>query len=558
MKKSFVFIFIFCLVLTLSAITASDYIISNSADWKDVYSSILYANLQGLDSDFLVSTSHGPVLLDGINKDYSLIIVTSKNNPLVLNYPALARARGFSSAEEIEVSSANLELVDRLPNIRNFIVVGDSYGYNPMAVIAYSISTNSWVFLANRGNIDEIDSILANRNVDKLLLYGYVDSEVTDTLSKYNPEIINTGDRFQDNIDIVKKYSKVGSISQVILSNGEFIEKEIMQGKNTLLFTGRENVPNVIAEYIKSSDIQIGVLIGNELIGAATNIRQSTGINVMVKFARSARERTSGVSPVEGLDLFYIPVPNLNISVYSIKYNKATSTLEITYRSNSNMPAYLKGTITLITSSGNLKVGDLEQVFIAPEDFKTVVYQGVEISDSNFSADIFVLYGESPSSLDRILQGRYNVEIVNVLDKCQMDIKKLKYNYQEKSFMVKLKNLGDVECWSNVELKDVTINRLKQTIGTETSEKIPAGKSKKIFINQIMTESDLSENDFIRVVSYYGEKRDSLVNVLEKRFELSYQRFNILTYVIFALILIILIFVIFLIIARRREKDDDD
>ncbi|HOH04142.1 MAG TPA: hypothetical protein PK032_01590, partial [Candidatus Pacearchaeota archaeon] len=57
---------------------------------------------------------------------------------------------------------------------------------------------------------------------------------------------------------------------------------------------------------IKSSDIEIGVLIGNELIGAATNIRQSTGINVQVKFARSARERTSGVSPVEGLDLIYI------------------------------------------------------------------------------------------------------------------------------------------------------------------------------------------------------------------------------------------------------------
>jgi hypothetical protein len=558
MKKRFAFVLAFCLFLLPSVLAAPNYIISNSEDWKDVYSTILYANLQGLDSDFLVSTSHGPVLLDGINKQYNLLIVTSKTNPLVLNYPNLAEAKGFNSPEEIEVSSANLELIDRLPNIKNFIVVGDSYGYNPMAVVAYAIATNSWVFLADRTNIDEIDSILSTRTISNLLIYGYVDSEVTDTLSKYNPEIINKGDRFEDNIEIVKKYSKVGSISQVILSNGEFIEKEIMQGKNPLLFTGKENVPDKIAEYIKSSDIEIGVLIGNELIGAATNIRQSTGINVMVKFARSARERTSGVSPVEGLDLFYVPAPNLNLSVYSIKYNKATSTLEITYRSNSNMPAYFKGTITLITSSGNLKVGDLEQVFIAPEDFKTVVYQGVDIKDSNFSADVFVLYGESPSSLDMILQGRYDVQIVNILDRCQLDIKKLKYNNQEKSFMIKLKNLANVECWSNVELKDVTINRIKQTIGTDTSERILPGKSKKIFIHQILTESDLAENDFVRVVAYYGEKKDSLVNVLEKRFELGYQRFNLITYLIFILILIILIFVIFLIIAKRREREDDD
>jgi len=277
----------------------------------------------------------------------------------------------------------------------------------------------------------------------------------------------------------------------------------------------------------------------------------------MVKFARSARERTSGVSPVEGLDLFYIPVPNLNLSVYSIKYNKAASTLEITYRSNSNMPAYFKGTITLLTSSGNLKVGDLEDVFIAPEDFKTVVYQGVNIPDENLSADVFVLYGESPSSLDRVLQGRYEVQIVNVLDRCELEIRKLKYNNQEKAFVVKLKNTGSVECWASVELKDVIINRLKQTIGSETSEKIPQGRSKKIFIKQILTQSDLDENDFIRVISYYGEKRDSLVNVIEKRFELSYQRFSLLTYLIFMLIFIILIFIIFLIIARRRERDED-
>ena len=557
MKKRLSIAVVFCFFLVPFVFAAPNYVISNSENWQDVYSSIMYANLKGIESDFLVSTAHGPILLNGINKDYNLLIVSSKNNPLVFNYPSLARSKGFDPVEEIEVSSANLELIDKLPEIKNFIVVGDSFGYNSMAVVAYALATDSWVFLANRANIDDIDAILEIRGVNNLVLYGYVDSEVTETLAKYNPEIINSGDRFQDNINMVKKYSEVGSISQIILSNGEFIEKEIMQGKNTLLFTGSENVPTKIADYIKSSDIEIGVLIGNELIGAATNIRQSTGINVMVKFARSAREKTSGVSPVEGLDLFYIPVPNLNLSIHSIKYNKATSTLEVTYISNSNMPAYFKGTITLITSSGNIRVGDLEEIFIAPGDFKTVIYEGVNVPDENLSAQVYVLYGETPTSLDRVFQGTYDVQIVNILDRCELDIKKLRYNLQDKAFIVKVKNIGDVECWVSIELKDIKINRLKQTLGSDAPEKIFPKRSKKIFVYERLTESDLENNPFVNVIAYYGERKDSLVNIFSKTFELKYQRFKLLTYIIFMLIFIIIFFIILFIIARRREKEDD-
>jgi len=199
----------------------------------------------------------------------------------------------------------------------------------------------------------------------------------------------------------------------------------------------------------------------------------------------------------------------------------------------------------------------LENVFIAPDEFKTVVYEGVNISDSNLSAEVFVLYGETPSSLDRILQGTYPVEIVNVLDRCELDLISLKYNKQEKAFVVKVKNTADVECWTNIELKDITINRIKQTIGTQTSESLSPGKSKRILIPQILTQSDLDANNFVMVVAYYGERSDSLVKVLQKRFELGFERFNTLTYVIFGLILIIIIFIILAFIARRREEEDD-
>ena len=80
MKKRLSIAVVFCFFLVPFVFAAPNYVISNSENWQDVYSSIMYANLKGIESDFLVSTAHGPILLNGINKDYNLLIVSSKNN----------------------------------------------------------------------------------------------------------------------------------------------------------------------------------------------------------------------------------------------------------------------------------------------------------------------------------------------------------------------------------------------------------------------------------------------------------------------------------------------
>ena len=278
--------------------------------------------------------------MNSINKDNDIRVISSDKKSFVINYDSIIRDKGFKGADEVVVKNANLELINDLPNINNFIIVGNTYGYNAIAVAPYSVLTKSWVFLADRANIAEIDNILSKRNVNKMLIYGFVDREVRDTLDKYNPEVIDNGDRFKDNIDIVKKYLKTDPVNQITLTNGEFIEKEIMSGREPVLFTGKENVPDDIREYIKSSDIKVGVLIGADLVGAATNIRRSTGISVIVKFARGARAPAGAISAVEGLDLFYLPVPIMKLDLQSAKYNRATSQLELVYKSDSNIPVF--------------------------------------------------------------------------------------------------------------------------------------------------------------------------------------------------------------------------
>ena len=561
-KRALIFIILILFSVTLPTILAADftYVVSNSEKWQDVYSSMLYANLKGVNSDFLVSTNHGPLLLNGINRANFIRVISSKDRPYVFNYPDLIKAKGFTGADELVVDNANIRLLDDLPNIDSFIVVGDSYGFDAIAVSPYAVLTKSWVFLANKINIYGIDSALSKRTIKKILIVGYVDREVRDALAKYNPEIIDNQDRFKDNIEMVKRYEAIKPVKQVALSNGEFIEKELMNGLEPVLFTGRDNVPDQIAAFLKSSDIQIGVLIGNELVGAATNIRRGTGISVMVKFARGARTQTQGVAPIEGLDLFPLPTPTVALSLYTIKYNKMSSQLEVTYKSDSNVPIYFKGTITLVSNGQRIKVGDIDPVFVAPGDYKTTVYSVSIDSTENLSAEIYTLYGDSAASMDRIIQNQTQVEVIQVIDRCKFnpeDIKGLKYNKQKKEFVVTIKNPNEVDCWGNIELRDVVFSYLTRTLSSDKEFLMQSGKTIDVIIKQDLTDDELSKNQNIKFVLYSGEKEDSLVNVLTiDQFPLKIENLTLMTYAIIGLVIVIMVLIIIIIILKRRKDED--
>jgi hypothetical protein len=556
MKKRINLIFLLMIFVMSPFISAEiSHVISNSENWQDVYSTMHYANLENLENDFLTSVNHGKILLAGISKSKEILVVTSRNNPYVFNYPDLIISEGFQGAQEMEVREATTELIEELPEIKNFIIIDDSYGYNAVAVAPYALLTDSWVFLVNRLNVQRVDSILQDREIENILVYGYMDRDLREVFEKYDPETINTGDKFKDNIEIVEKFQGVKESKQVLLTNGEFIEKEIMGGLQPILFTGRENVPDQIRDYLKNSKIEIGVLIGNELMSAATNIRRSTGISVMVKFARGARVAGQSVSSVEGLDLYSVPAPYLILSIEGVKYNRLTNQLELTYKSEANVPMYFRGTVTINANGETTRVGDSEPVFIAPGSYKTAIYSLELNSVEDLTAKIYTLFGETKTSLDRVLEEDRNIESIDILDRCEIDVKKVQYNKQSKEFLVEIKNIAEVDCWVSAEIEDLETFYEVLTIGSEYPIKISKKSSRKISISYEMDQEDLDKNSFVKVVSNYGERESSLIKVYSGRFELEIRALTTLTYMIIIIVLV-LIFLFFL--YRKAKKDEDE
>jgi hypothetical protein len=556
MKKRLLFI-VLCLTLVLfsTIVLANNQIIINSKDWKDVYSGMQYGFLAGINPHFLVSEKHASLILSEIPGGSNISIFSSRRNPFVVGYRSMLEGRGYT-AEENSFNDLSIELARMLTNISNYIIVDDSYGYNAIAVAPYAIISNSYVLFAKRTNIREVIRFLDSKeDLGKIMIYGQVERQVRESMSKYNPEIINyDGDRFANNVEIVKRYKQINDARQVTLTNGEFIESQIMSGVEPVLFIGATNVPDKIKEYIMDSNIEVGVLIGNELVGAATMVRRQTGISTFVKFARSARTPQGPVAQVEGLDIFIVPKIELNLAIKGMRYNALTRQLEVTIENTALVSEYFKGTYTITSGTQEQTVGDIDPIFIDGEDMKTILYDIEPILDeTNITAKAFVIFGESKNALERAIEATFTVERIEMYDDSAITIEKVVYNKPKQRFEISLKNIGNMSVYAKTEAIDITIMDARVTLGSEEVSYIGKGKTKSSIIYAELAEEELGINEIIKIRAFFGERESALVKVIEGDFKIDIKGHDIWTYVP---LLIIIILILLLIWKRKKKKEE--
>jgi hypothetical protein len=548
----------------MQIVSAEDpgHIISNSKDWRDVYSAMLYGSLTGTPTSFLVSDRHGTLMLNSISKSTHVWSLSSERNPYIVGYQSLIDSRGYS-AEEFRYDNMNLELARQL-GLTKFVIIDDSYGYNAISVAPYAVATDSFVLFVDSNNVREIDSFLEDNGVEEMIIYGHVDREVKERFEKYDPEIINfDGDRFANNIAIVEKYQETQHARQAILTNGEFIEKEIMSGVEPVIFIGSNNVPDIVRDYIQESDIQIGILIGNELVGTATFIRRQVGISVFVKFAQGARAPQGAISQVEALDMFYLPVYILNLEVDSVSYNKLSNELEVTFRNTEEQAVYFKGTYTVTASDGTVQtIGDVDTVFIDGNELKTITYPLEALPEGDIIVDLFVIYGESKNALEKELRERFcpscarQVEVIEVLDNCDVEITGVVYDKRRHHFDVRTVNKAKVDCYVDVDLLDVIVAGETNTFSLERVTEVKAGRSEDLRIKARLEEEDFPDNEIIRVKAYYGERPDRLVRIFEGQFALMFRGIDYLFWSLMVVIIILVILIIWRRYKNRRNRYD--
>jgi len=513
-------------VLGIGAVSAQpaeaeeEQIVINSADWIDVYSATCYANLNGQDSKFVTSTAQGKVLSSVLDRSKPVHLFQSSKEPILAGYKSYLESEGFTVSAVTTSDSGkklNIELAEKIDTTK-FIILDDSYGYNALSVGAYSVASKSYVLFADSDNIDEVYDFLRGRTPE-IIIYGHVDRVVREKLSEFNPEIIDHGDRFEDNLAIVDKFVQLKPSTQVVLTNGEFIEEEIMSGREPVIFIGRDIVPEEVVEYVKGSDFKSGVVIGNELIGSATRLKDQTNLSVFIKFGLG-RATEGGFALPEPLDMFYLPRYELSLDIVSGNYNIKTKTVEIIYQNLGETGAFAKATVGIFAANESVAtVGDEEPFFFTAKTKSGGVYKTdlTELADKELRAHVYLEYGESRKSLTEVVEKDVILGTVEFEDRSELSITAVTYDTRLERLMLDLKNPApNVACYAEAEVELKIEGEPEYVRFTPAEIKDDTALSERVKL----TPADLAENPIVKVHLRYGERPDMRIKSTDAEYPL--------------------------------------
>ncbi len=539
--------FLFVTIAISQSVIAATYI-SNSENWEDVYSVIQFAALNKSKSLFVTSEAHAKILPYDVPVTDEVKIISSKNDAYIGNYKNLLRSINIENVEEERLTDINFDLATQTTT-NNFIVMDSAYSYNALALAPYARLTDSYVLFVNRNNLGKITTFLDSRGVDELLLYGTLQREVRQGLQKYDPEIINeNGDKFLNNIEIVKKTLEIQDHGQALLTNGEFIEQELMISGQPVLFVGRNSVPPQVAEYIKSSTITVGVLVGNELINSGQTIRRETGISTIVKFGRGARVPDDAImGEIEALDMFYLPAINIDMELNSIRYNKLTNKIQVTLQNNGDVAIFALGSYTIRFGTAGELVGDEDAVFIDSGEQKTFTYELEDrYADDNIFADVMILFGESQNSLEYLYEQKdVAVEIVEYDDSSTIMISDFYYDTGKNAFAIVVSNPGLVDAYVTGEIFDFYMNSETKILSSKNTIKVSSEDKNTIYIYEDLIDEDFVNNIDAKIRLYYGEQESTLINVLEEKWPLvKKSSYPVMQYAPYALLLLLVALIV--------------
>lgn len=549
----FVAPFLFLLLL-LPFAAAQDQVVINSKDWRDVYTGAIFASLLGIDSHYVAEESQGLMLIrEVLNKgETSVLLVESASEPFVFGYTKKLEDAGFTVEEFVSTDplETSIEFARRAAEegIDSFIIVGDDLGYNAISVTPYAIVNRMMVIFADNDNIDDVTEFLTE-NARQVLVYGHIGRAVREALLPFNPDTINTGDRYKDNVEIVRRFLEKRPVKQLLLTNGEFIEHGFFNDEFPVLFIGTTNIPEHIVEFIQDQEIKTAIVIGYDLFENARRLRKLTGVRMFLKYGQGRNEK------MYALDIFAIPSYAPVIELSAVRYNMLTKQLEVIYENLGDVYSYIQALSHELTVDGEriAIVGDTEASFIDGGDKIAITYDLdlLEYTDAMITAESKVAFGESPSSLTKLLHKDSVIEIVSVEDDSQIRIRKVIYNKKTKRFEIHIENPGKRAVYAGPTIVDLLVGDERVTQSGE-QQRIPSGRTQVFKIKVLMEESDYEDNPMVTVRVRFGSREDALVNSLTEDHELVIMAFDYKKAAVVGMVVVIAM--LLLLIRRRRRR----
>jgi hypothetical protein len=518
-------------LLLLFCAFSSAQVVVNSLEYVDVVSAVSYANVIGGTSEYAYPGAPLPdsVLSVGARE---VTLVTSSTSPVHTGFRNALENNGATISEEMfsdDPLAFNLELAP-LSGTDSFVITDPDYGYNSVSLIPYAKASGAYILFASRDNAARVSSFLSLSSPSSVLIYGSVDSLVTDSLlsSGVQFEHIETGDKYSDNVALLKKYfESYPSPGQLTFTDGSFLEPSITEGNFPVMFISH-TIPEESEEYLSSlvADrlVNVTVLVKMDYYQAFYDLYKRINSQYETKrlagFAFMGQSSSAG-GEMQTLDSYPLPSVLLQLELSEVQYNTAKREVELVLKNSGTIAAYATSTVTVYSDGVPVAtVGDEEPVPIAKGETKGISYP-VEIdAPGELSANVTVYYSSSKIAFEGALAQYVEMGTVDFTDSSSLEIAAATYSPASDTVSVKFSNPGSEDVYFSSEVSYST-DSLSSTLTSPGTSSLAPGQSTVIqFSGLLISEEELPSLQ-MAATARYGSREEFLLNSVSAQVEVS-------------------------------------
>lgn len=549
------------LLLLLAGQISFAMVVVNSLDGRDVVSGVYYAAVKGDDVVFLTPASSETLTYSRIGTGKDIFLIQSTDHAIVAGMANNLKERGneVELVASVDPLDTNLQLAGR-SEANGFILVDPVYGYNTVSALAYAKLNSMYLIFTDKNGGDAVATFLESKNPDRIMIYGYMDSEVKTLLDEKGLQYqeINNGDKFDDNLELSGLYfSQNPSKKQVILSDGNAFEATIAAGDDPVILIS-PLIPTVVKDYIKqkamAGQIQVAMIVDDSYAQTAYDLKESINqeagskvFSVFVKMGEGTGGSEGQVNPVE---LFLLPGPSLGLKLAKAEYNPTDKKLEITYENTGNALEYVQSSILVLVDGAYVAtVGD-EEPFALERGKKYGMAYPLDVENGQININATSYFGSSRKSREGGIVTVMDAGRVDFVDTSVLVISEFTHDTATNDLMVSFANNGSVTAYFQ-PYAVVDMNGTKTTVKDESTYQLGAGEGRMIRFPGIV-----KSGSSIVTGAQYGAREAFLGKKLEKEFVPQAQKdeLPITMFILGAIIILLLLAVLYLVWDKTRKK----
>ncbi|MFH1211689.1 MAG: hypothetical protein V1659_02050 [Candidatus Woesearchaeota archaeon] len=558
-------LYVLSILVIASPAHAADANIVNSKDWRDVYSVLLYSSLQKQPAFFVTSES-----LASVTKIFPTdpeFTIYQSTDPYISNLKNQLASMNYKIKNEEKSSSFNTELD---PKTGNYIIISaDNYKLS-VSVAPYAVKTNSWVFIVDDKNVDDVASQLSG--AANVLAVGTFPRAVLAKIQPYFKEWINTNDPYHDSQKIAEKFGE--TLPSIVVADGSALEMEFFSTKNPVLLTGANKILDDTFDFFVEKNTKSIVVIGNQLAVVGEQIRERSDkkIGVFIKFGQSS---VSTVGQIYALSFFPLPQPTMKLDITKLVYNPLSKQIIVYYENMGNSGLYfLSNFVVLDENDAELGTGsDSTPVFLGAGEALSVTYDSqlpIEQLSDKTRANFFTSYGFYPAALDSFLTNdksygtpfTISLEVQEIAESSvQLEVLDATYYTGLKRVGVQLSNPGTQKVYYSLKVNRVIVNGLEQDLFKK--DFLEPGKTKTTYLQAALDKVDLEENTVFHINIAYGADESNMFKRISLDKEFKYEAGSFITglatsiggtgSIVGVIVIIVIALAIYFFVKKRKE-----